>query len=126
MAEQPAAARLARAPRRNPLLRAGLPLVGFVIFGTLALAQLVQARATRHARAGGIGGKRARARAHLRAAAWACFAGAQGKKDVQDARASATDERLPVAVRRRKGRGDLEAEHKARACACAFLRRGVA
>jgi hypothetical protein len=92
----------------------------------------------RHARAGAAGagacdaacarwwhgGKRARTRAHLRAAACACFAGAQGKKDVQDARASATDERLPVAVRRRKGRDDLEAEHKARARAHACF--GVA
>ena len=40
---------------------------------------------------------------------------AQGKTDVQDARRPVDDERLPAAVRRRKGRADLEEEHRVRA-----------
>jgi hypothetical protein len=39
---------------------------------------------------------------------------AQGKTDVQDARRPVDDERLPAAVRRRKGRADLEEEHRVR------------
>jgi Cytochrome c oxidase assembly protein COX16 len=38
----------------------------------------------------------------------------QGRKDVQDARRSADDVRLPAAVQMRKGRLDLEAEAEVR------------
>ena len=40
------AARRVPRPRRNPVLRAGVPLVTLVVLGSLGLAQLMQARAT--------------------------------------------------------------------------------
>ena len=85
----------------NRFLRAGLPLVSLVVIGWFGLAQLVQVRAAR------------RILSHHVSRARTCAA-AQGKTEVQDARQPASNERLPAAVRRRKSRFDLDAEHAVR------------
>jgi hypothetical protein len=46
----------------------------------------------------------------------------QGKTEVQDARQPASNERLPAAVRRRKSRFDLEAEHAVRSLRASWRR----
>jgi len=77
-------------------LSAGLPFVALVVLGSLGLSHLIQART-------GLVCTGVRA-----------DSGLQGRTDVQDARRSADDVRLPAAVRMRKGKLDLEAEAQVR------------
>lgn len=95
-----------RRTRRNPVLRAGVPFVALVVIGWAGLSHMLQVCEVLVAMQPGVAlcsAQRAQRRLH-----------SQGKTEVQDARRPQTDERLPVAVRRRKGRADLDAEYKAR------------
>lgn len=87
--------------QRNPLLRAGLPLLALVVLGSVGLSQLLKARRE----------ERSTPRRRRSPVAGVVV---QGKTEVNDARRSADDLRLPAAVRRRKSPLDLEEEARVR------------
>jgi Cytochrome c oxidase assembly protein COX16 len=85
----------------SPLLRAGLPFLALVVLGSVGLSQLLKVRRT-----GSVQHLESRTALTARVAVTTL----QGKTEVHDARRSADDLRLPAAIRRRKGRLDLEEE----------------